>query len=98
MFEYLTAAVNDFQDIMNVVFQYHDVRMPHQVTVEFVRSMIKTSRCQRLIVSVGQWPAGKHFRVNADVRGQSTGFTMNTVTWFNGCTVHSQHFLQYIVA
>jgi len=66
MFEYLTAAVNDFQDIMNVVFQYHDVRMPHQVTVKFVRSMIKTSRCQRLIVSVGQWPAGKHFRVNAD--------------------------------
>jgi hypothetical protein len=66
MFEYLTAAVNDTLDIMNVVFQYHDVRMPHQVTVEFVRSMIKKSRCQRLIVSVGQWPAGKHFRVNAD--------------------------------
>jgi hypothetical protein len=65
MAQSLTEAINATQ-IMNVAIQYHDFRMPFQVTTNAVRSMISGNGCQRLIISVGQWPAGKRFRVNAD--------------------------------
>ena len=65
MVESLTQAVDVIQR-MNVAIQYHDLRMPFQVTTNAVRSMISGNGCERLIISVGQWPAGKHFRVNAD--------------------------------
>ena len=63
MAQRLTEAV-DVTQRMNVAIQYHDFRMPYQVTSKAVRSMISDNRCQRLIKSVGQWAAGKRFKVN----------------------------------
>jgi hypothetical protein len=65
MAQRLTEAV-DVTQRMNDAIQYHDFRMPYQVTSNAVRSMISDNRCQRLIISVGQWAAGKRFKVNGD--------------------------------
>ena len=65
MAQRLTEAV-DVTQRMNVAIQYHDFRMPYQVTSNAVRSMISDNGCQRLIISVGQWAAGKRFKVNGD--------------------------------
>lgn len=43
----------------NITVQYHDRRMPFQVKSA-------PAGCDRLVISVGQWPPGKKFRVNRD--------------------------------
>jgi hypothetical protein len=50
----------------NLHVEYVDVRMPNQINPGRIAVVIDRQQCQRLIISVGQWPAGKQFRVNSD--------------------------------
>jgi len=52
-------------------FVYADVRMPFQVTVNLIRQLVETRGCHKFVLAVGQWPAGKRFRIN---EGRATQF------------------------
>lgn len=64
IYEYLQEG--GVENATNIQVQYHDVRMPFQVTVSNIQAMIARGGCDILVISVGQWPAGKQFRINAD--------------------------------
>ena len=43
---------------------YHDVRMPSFITGQLVTQLVETRGCEAFVISVGQWPAGKRFKIN----------------------------------
>jgi len=62
MYEYLDAE--GISNLTNLRLYYHDVHLPGQVEVGLIQRLIRQKNCTKFVVSVGQWPPGKRFRIH----------------------------------
>ena len=71
MWEYLKEFMANKTQIQNKVSSpgqlrvvYHDVRIPSLITEVMAQNLISTRGCEAFVISVGQWPIGKRFKIN----------------------------------
>lgn len=45
---------------------YHDARIPRQVHAGVLNRLLRKYHCTHFVISLGQWPAGKRFKITQD--------------------------------